>query len=101
FVLSGATNASAATESVGAVSCVVTLSYAASTETVTGYYGGTPVGSYSIAGWGSNPSLTLYVVGSSGEGIGVTAGADTATNFNASVGTFSLPQLATLRSGTN
>jgi hypothetical protein len=37
------------------------------------------VGSYSIAGWGSNPPLTLYMFGSSGEGINIPAGADTAT----------------------
>ena len=101
LTLAGATNESAVTESIGAVSGVVTLSYDASTETLTGYYSGTPVGSYSIAGWGSNPSLTLYVFGASGEGISVPAGADTATNFNASAGAFSIPKLATIRSGTN
>ena len=99
FAVSGATNASAATESVGAISGVVTLSYDTATEIVMGYYNGTPVGSYSIAGWGTTPALTLYVFGSSGEGIGVTAGADMATNFNAGFGTFSLPQLAAIRSG--
>ena len=99
LVISGTSNAVAATESVGAVSGVVTLDYNASTETVTGYYNGTPVGSYSIASWGSNPALTLYVFGSSGEGINVPADTDTGTNFDAGLGTFSLPQLAAFRSG--
>jgi hypothetical protein len=101
LALSGATNTMAATESIGAVSGVVTLGYNASTETVTGYYNGTPVGSYSIAGWGTNLTLTLYVFGSSGEGIGVPAGVDTATNFIAGLGTFSLPQLTIIPYGEN
>jgi len=99
--LSGATNTVAATESIGAIAGVVTLSYDAVTETVTGYYNGIPVGRYSITGWGSNPALTLYVFGSSGEGLAVPADADTATNFNAGFGAFSLPQLDAIRSGTN
>jgi hypothetical protein len=99
--LSGATNAVAATEAIGAVAGVVTLGCNATTETVTGYIDGIPVGSYSIAGWGSNPPLTLYVFGSSGEGVGVSAGANLATNFNAGAGAFSLPQLAVAPSGTN
>jgi len=101
LVLSGGTNATAATESSAAVNGVVTLGYDASTKTVTGYYDGTPVGSYSIAGWGSNPPLTLYVFGSSGAGINIPAGADTATNFNAGLEAFSLPPLSTMRSGAN
>jgi len=97
--LSGATNATAATESMGAVSGVVTLGYDASTETVTGYCNGTPVGSYSIAGWGSKTTLTLYVFGSSGN-MNVPAGADTASNFYASASPVSTP-VAIVRSGAN
>jgi hypothetical protein len=93
LVLTGGTNASAVTESVEANIGVVTLSYDALTKTMTGYYDGMPVGSYSIAGWAANPSLTLYVFGSSGAGIAVPALSDTATNFNASSERFSLPQL--------
>jgi hypothetical protein len=101
LVVSGGSNTVAATESVGAITAVATLDYDPATKTVTGYYNGIPVASYSIAGWGSNPPLTLYVFGSSGEGINVPAGTDTATNFNAGWGTFSLPQLSIVRSGTN
>jgi hypothetical protein len=101
LALSRTTNASAATEAVGAASGVVTLDYDAKAQTVTGYYNGTPVASYSIAGWGSNPTLTLYVFGSSEEGIDVPAAADTATNFSAGAGTFSLPELDIIESGTN
>ncbi len=99
LALSGATNAVAATESIGAVSGVVALDYDASTETVTGYYNGTPVGSYSIAGWGSTTNLTLYVFGTSSY-FGVPAGAETGGTFYASpspAGT----SVAIIRSGAN
>ena len=62
---------SPSTESISAVSGVLTLSFNASTDILTGYYNGTPVGSYSLAGWGSNPPMTLVVSGGSGEGVGV------------------------------
>jgi hypothetical protein len=100
LALSGATNAMAATESIGAVSGVVTLDYDASTETVTGYYNGTPVASYSIAGWGSDPKLTLYVFGSSGIGIVVPAGGETASNFYASASPAGT-SVGIIRSGAN
>jgi hypothetical protein len=98
---SGATNTSATAENVGAVTNVVTLSYDPSTKTVTGYCNGVAAGSYSIAGWGSNPALTFYVFGASGEGISVTSGTDTGANFNAGEETFGVPQLAGIQSGTN
>jgi hypothetical protein len=101
LVITETSNAVAATESVGAVAGVVTLGYDASTKIVTGYFNGVPIGNYSIAGWAANPSLTLYVFGSSGEGVDIPAGSDTATNFNASSEAFSLPQLAAIRSGSN
>lgn len=50
LLLSGATNASPATESISAVTATLTISYNASMKTVTGYCNGTPVGSYSLAG---------------------------------------------------
>ena len=103
LVLSGGTNTLDANESItnSAGAAVLTLSYEASTQTVTGYYNGTPIGSYSPASWGYEPSLTLAVVGSSGEGISVPTGMDAASNFSLSV---NLPvQVATtsLSSGTN
>jgi hypothetical protein len=99
LLLTSQTNLTAATESVGSNNAVVSLDYNASTKIVTGYRNGVAVGQYSIAGWGSDPALTLYVFGSSGGGIAVTGSEDTATNFNASTGTFSKPQLAAVHSG--
>jgi hypothetical protein len=82
--LSAATNAAAATESMSAATGALTLNYTASTSTVTGFYNGTPVGSYSLAGWGSNPPLTLAVYGNSEvESVVVSAGTVTASNFAA------------------
>jgi hypothetical protein len=80
--LSGGTGPpdSPATESISAASGVLTLSYDVSANIVTGYYNGTPIGSSSLAGWGSNPALTLFVNGGSG-GVSVAAGTDTASNF--------------------
>ena len=78
--LSGGTSSTISSQSISAATGVVTISYNASTNIVTGYYNGTPVGSYSIASFGSN-QLTLGVGGYSGEGVNVTAGTDTATNF--------------------
>ena len=75
------TNSTVAAESLNAVAGVLTLSYIASTKTVTAYYNGIPVGSYSLAGWGANPSLTLAVWGGSGSGVAVPAGTDTASDF--------------------
>ena len=77
---SGGTAATATTETLAAVSGVINLSYDASTNTVTGYYNGNPVGSYSLAGWGTNPTLTLSVEGES-KSIPVAAGDDTASQF--------------------
>jgi len=95
--LSGGTNASAGTESFSDVTGVLKLIYNASANTVTGYYNGTPVGSYSLASWGSNPPLTLAVWGGSGSGVAVPAGTDTASNFYAGP----LPVLTIIPSGTN
>jgi hypothetical protein len=95
--LSGGTNALAGTESFSNVTGVLTLSYNASTSTVTGYYNGTPIGSYSLASWGSNPPLSLAVWGGSGSGVDVPVGTDTASNFFAGVA----PQLAIVCSGAN
>src|SRR6185436_10039919 len=78
--LSGATNASRATVPCTNVTGVVTLSYVAATRTVTGYFNGTPVGSYALADCGSTPALTLAVWGGSGK-VAVPAGTDTASNF--------------------
>ena len=79
--ISAGTNASPATETINAASGVLTLIFNPYTDTLTGYYNGTPVGSISLTGWGSNPSLTLAVVGVSGYGVNVPAGTDTASNF--------------------
>jgi len=78
---SGGTSNSYSTQSISAASGVLTLSYNASTQIVTGYYNGAPVGSYSTAAWGSNQSLLISVLGYSGEGVAVTTGTATATNF--------------------
>jgi len=85
LVLSGGTNASATNETISAATGVLTLSYNGSTETLTGYYNEMPVASYSIASWGSNPPLNLYVFGSSGSGISTPARTDTASNFYCSL----------------
>jgi hypothetical protein len=95
--LSGGTSASAGTESFSNVTGVLTLSYNASTSTVMGYYNGTPVGSYSLAGWGSKPPLTLVVWGGSGSGVDVPAVTDTGSNFYAGP----LPVLTFIRPGAN
>lgn len=92
--LSSGTATGPATETNDAVSGVLTLSFSAATDTLTGYYDGTPVGSISLSNWGSNPSLALAVVGLSGGGVAVSAGTDTASNF--SVGE-SLPQNPTVQ----
>jgi sugar lactone lactonase YvrE len=93
--LSGGTNDLPTTESINAASGVLTLTNDALTDTLTGYYNGTPVGSISLASWGPNPSLLLAVVGFSAYGINVPAGTDTASNFFAgpylAVTTVSLP----------
>jgi hypothetical protein len=81
--LSGGIHASPATELINAGSGLLTFTFNASSHTLTGYYNGVPVGGISLAGWGSNPSLTLAVVGYSGQGISVAAGTDTASNFSA------------------
>ena len=96
-----ATNTSPATESFSSVTGVLTLSYNASTNILTGYYNGIPVGSYSLAGWGSNPSLALVVYAASGKGITVPAGTATAGFFFAGLLPVSLPMLAIIRSGSN
>jgi hypothetical protein len=95
--LSGGTNAVAGTESISAASGTLTLNYNVATKTVTSYYDGTPVGSYSLAGWGLNPPLTLVVWGGSGSGVDVPAGTDTANNFFAGM----VPQMAVVLSGGN
>jgi phospholipase/lecithinase/hemolysin len=83
FISSG-TSTSPVTEPIGAVSGQLTLSYNASTTTVTGYYNGTAVGSFQVpAAWGTNPPLTLVVVGFSEEEAAVPAGTDTGNSFNA------------------
>ena len=72
-------------ESFGAMAGVLTLSYNASTKTLTGYYNGAPVASYAATGWGTNPQLTLAVFGTSEEGAIVPANTDTASNLNVAV----------------
>lgn len=71
-------------ESMSAVNGSLTLNYNAATKIVTGYYNGTPVGSYSIADWGSDQPLTIVVVGASGEGVAIPVGTATASNFSVS-----------------
>jgi hypothetical protein len=95
------TNASTTTEPVGSAAGVLTLAYNASAKTVTGFFNKTPVGSYSIASWGSNPPLTLAVAGSSsGANVGVPVGADTASNFFAGTLAANAAEF-TLQSATN
>jgi hypothetical protein len=67
-ILSGGTNDSPATELIGAVNGVLTLAFNPSTETIIGYFNGSPVGGYSLAIWGPNPPLTLVVAGFSRRG---------------------------------
>ena len=83
--LSGGTNATPATESFSDVNGLLTLVYNPAIKTVTGYYNGTPVGSYSLAHWGSSPPLTLAVWGGSGSGVNVPAATDTALDLSATV----------------
>ena len=104
LLLSGGTTASPATESISAVTGVLTLNYNASLNTVTGYYNGAPIGSYSLASWGANLPLTLFVAGSSGEGIGASTGTATASNFYAGPLSVNTPLQVTttsLPNGTN
>ena len=95
--LSGGTNGSAATEAFSDVTGNLKLIYSASTKIVVAYYNGTPVGSYSLASWGSNPPLGLAVWGGSGKGVDVPGGTDTASSFYAGP----LPVLTGIRSGAN
>ena len=100
--LSARTNASAATESISAATGVVTLTYNAAANTATGYYNGTPVGSYSLAGWGFNPPLTLAVYGDSElESVVVPAGTVTASNFYVGPLTVGTPQLSITPAASN
>jgi PKD repeat protein len=101
LLLSGGTAASPATESIGAATGILTLNYNASLNTVTGYYNGTPIGSYSLASWGANLPLTLFVAGSSGEGIGVSTGTATASNFSSGILTVTSPTIQFTASPTN
>ena len=82
----------------------LTLSYNVPTFTVLGYYNGTPLGSYSLASWGTNLPLVLVVLGFSGEGVAVTAGTATASNFFAGPLSGSTPPVVattSLPNGTN
>lgn len=85
--LTGGTSVSIGTQAISAATGYVNLSYNSITNTVTGYYNGTAIGSYSLATWGSNPTLSLGVVGFSGESYAVAAGTDTGSSFYASSGT--------------
>ena len=82
--LSGSTSGAAGFQQINQVSGVVLLSYNATTNTVTGYYNGIPIGSFSLSSWGSSPSVGLGVLGFSGEGASVSTNFDTAYNFYAS-----------------
>ena len=81
--LSGETNASDAMESFSNVTGVLTLAYQASTATMTGFFNGVPVGSYSLGISTLSLPLTLVVWGGSGSGVPVPAGSDTANEFSA------------------
>lgn len=52
LALSGGTNTPAATKSISAVTGVLTLTFNAASATLTGYYNGTNVASYSLTNWG-------------------------------------------------
>ena len=101
FSFSAAASSLNVAEAVGAVGGQLTLIYAADSNTVTGFYNGNPVGSYSLAGWGVNVPLTLVVVGTSGQGIAIPSGTVTATNFYAGIVPANPPQLTILKSGAN
>jgi hypothetical protein len=95
----GSTNGSPTTESIAAVTAALSLTCNPATGILTGgFTGAGPIGSISLTNWGSNPSLTLAVIGGSGYGINVPAGTDTASNFFAGV---SAPQLTLMHSGAN
>ena len=85
--LSGTTTSpnSPATESINAVTGVLTLSFNSATEIVTGYYNGTAIGSYSLAKLGYDFPLTFGILGRSSDGCQVPVGMDTASNFSAVV----------------
>jgi hypothetical protein len=96
--LTGGTNTSAGTESMSRATGVLTLSYSASTSILTGYYDGTAVSSYCLAGWGLNPPLTLSVFGNSEvESVVVSEGTVTGSNFYAGL----LPVLSVNATGAN
>jgi len=80
--ISGGSGSSPSTQSINAASGVLTFTNNPSTGILTGYFNGSPVGSVSLADWGNNLSLTLYVAGFSGEGVGVSSGTDPANNFS-------------------
>lgn len=80
-ILSGGNNPVTTTEPVNAAAGVLTFSNNAATETLTGYYNGSPVGSISLGSWGPNPSLFVAVVGLSEYGVNVPTNTDTASNF--------------------
>ncbi len=72
---------SPATESMSNATGVLTFSYDPSTNILTGYYDGTPIGSISLASWGPHLPVALIVQGGSGEGVGAAPGTDTASDF--------------------
>lgn len=82
LALSGSTDLPGSAEAFGSVAGVVTLHYDASTNTVTAFFNNAPVGSYSLAGWGAKPPLTLGVWGGSGSSVAVSSGTDSGNAFS-------------------
>jgi uncharacterized protein YaiE (UPF0345 family) len=76
--LSGGTATTAQTESIAAVSGTLTLNFNASTDTLTGSYNGTAIGSFTVP---SNSLLSLEVVGFSEAGADPSSGAVTGDAF--------------------
>ena len=81
--LTGLTLAPVSTESLDEAIGNLTFSYNAAANTLTGYYNGSFVGSYSLKAWGSHPPLTLVVFGSSRR-TEVSLGTVTASEFSMS-----------------
>jgi sugar lactone lactonase YvrE len=89
-----------ATETNSAVSGVLTLEFSKASDVLTAFYNGTPVGSISLSNWSAQPTLTLAVLGLSGEGIAVPAGTDTASNLTVT-GSLTIPTVQFTASPTN
>lgn len=73
------------TQSIGPVSGLLTLTYNATGQVLTGYFNGKPFGRISLNAFGANPSITLCVAGASGGSAVVDSGAAQADSLSVTV----------------